>query len=98
MPSWFPSAHLPRCAAIRRKQGANIRISLRGLLFQKVHQAHKGIKTNYLGSVSHEIGKGVDVIKVKLAVAIIDDVLDAADFDLRLLHDPLNLLNTFIRR
>src|SRR4051812_47871782 len=97
MASWFPSAHLPRCAASRRKQEANIRIALRGLLFQKVHQAHKWIKANYLWSISHEIGKRIYVVKVKLAVAIIDDVLDAPDFNLRFLHDALDLLNDFVR-
>src|SRR5438270_3451159 len=97
MASWFPSARLPRCAASRRKQGANIRIALRGLLFQEVDQPYKWIKANYLGSVSHEIGKRVDVVKVKFAVAIIDDVLDATDFNLRLLHDALDLLNDFVR-
>src|SRR6478736_8794982 len=98
MASWFPSAHLPHSAASRRIQGANIRIALRSLLFQEVDQAHKRIKADYFQAVSHEIGKRVDVIKVKFAVTIIDDVLDAADFDVRFLHDALDLLNNFIRR
>src|SRR6478672_10073639 len=97
MANWFPFARLPRCGASRRTQGANIRIASRGLLFQKVHQPHKRIKANYLGSVSHEVGKRINVIKVKLAVAIIDDVLDAANFNLRFLHDSLDLLNNFVR-
>src|SRR6185312_12516206 len=97
MPNWFPSAHLQRYAANRQKQGANIRIALRGLLFQKIDQPDKRIKPDHFRSVSHEVGKRIDVVKVKLAVTIIDDVLDAAYFNLCLMHDALNLLNNFIR-
>src|SRR5216684_9105031 len=97
MPSWFPSAHLPHCAANRRKQGASIRIASRSLLFQKVDEPHKRIKAYDLRPVSNEVGKGVDVIEIKLAVTIIDDVLDTANFNLRLLHDALDLLNDLIR-
>src|SRR5882724_3096977 len=98
MPSWFPSAHLPHCAASRQKQGASIRIALRSLLFEKVHKPDKWIKPDYLRPVSNKVGKGVDVIEIKLAVTIIDDVLDAANFNLRLLHYAFDLLNDFVRR
>src|SRR5216684_4464465 len=96
MPSWFPSAHLPHCAANRRKQGASIRIASRSLLFQKVDEPHKRIKAYDLRPVSNEVGKGVDVIEIKLAVTIIDDVLDSANFNLRLLHDAFDLLNNVV--
>src|ERR1051326_9273642 len=93
MPSWFPSAHLPRCAASRRKQGASIRIALRSLLFQEINQPRKRIKANYLRPIRNKVGKRIDVIKVKLAVAIIDDVLNAANFNVGFLHNSLDLLN-----
>src|SRR6476469_3923940 len=98
MPSLFPSARLQHCAASRRKQEASIRIALRGLLFQEVNQPNKRVKADNLRPVSNEIRKRVDVVKIELAVAIIDDVLDAADFNLRFLHDALDLLNNFVRR
>src|SRR5258708_39200553 len=96
MPNWFPSAHLPHCAANRQKQGASIRIALRSLLFEKVHKPDKWIKPDYLGAVSNEVGKRVDVVEIEFAVAIIDDVLDAANFNLRLLHDAFDLLNNVV--
>src|SRR5882724_4915292 len=97
MPNWFPSAHLPHCAASRQKQGASIRIASRSLLFQKVDEPHKRIKAYDLRPVSNEVGKGVDVIEIKLAITVIDDVLDSANFNLRLLHDALDLLNDLVR-
>src|SRR5579859_5226953 len=98
MPSWFPFVHLQHSVASRRKQGASIRIALRSLLFQEVHQPNKRIKADYLWSISDEVGKRVDIVKIKLAVAIIDDVLNAANFNLRFLHDALDLLDNFVRR
>src|SRR6267142_812356 len=98
MASLFPSAHLPRYAASRRIQGANIRIALRSLLFQEVDQADKWVKADHFRAVSYEVGKRVDVIEVEFAIAIIDDVLDASDFNMRFLHDAFDLLDDFIRR
>src|SRR5207237_3188452 len=80
------------------KQGASIRIALRSLLFQKVDEPHKRIKADDLEAVGHKVGERVDIVKIKFAVAIVDDVLNAADFNPRLLHDALDLLNDLVRR
>src|SRR5262249_11525276 len=46
----------------------------------------------------YEIRKRVNVVKVELAVAIIDDVLNSSNLDVRFLHNALHLLNDLVRR
>ena len=59
------------------------RISAASFFAQKVDQPTKGSKPTTLRPVGHKIGKRVDVVKVELSIAIVDDVLDAAYFDVR---------------
>src|SRR3990172_3444512 len=62
-------------------------------LQDKVHQAGERIKTNHIRCVSHEVGKGVDVIEIALSISIVDQVLYAADFDVSFSGDALYLFN-----
>src|SRR5450432_1227092 len=82
--------HRQRCGAIPRKREASNRIALRGLPFQVVHEPDKGIEADDLGTVGDEVGESVDVIEVELAVAIVNDVLNAADFNIGGIHDALD--------
>src|SRR6476661_8543454 len=87
-----------RCATIHRKREASIRNALRGLLFQIVNQTYEGIEADDLGAVGDEVGEGINVIEVELAITVVNDVLDAADFDIGGLHDALDVVDGFVRR
>src|ERR1051326_1903847 len=95
---WAASARLQHFAASRRRQEASIRIALRSLLLEKVDELGKGIEADDLRAISDEIGKRIDVVKVEFAIAVIDDILDAADLNARGVHDAFHLLNDFVRR
>src|SRR5262249_6954508 len=68
------------------------------LLFQVVDQWNKRIETDDLGALGNKVGKGVDVVEVGLAVAIIDDVFHTAHFDPRGLHDAFHRTHNVVRR
>src|SRR5215472_15385193 len=48
--------------------------------------------------LSHEIGESVDVVEVETAIAVVDDVLDAANLDIGFVHDALHGVNDLVRR
>src|SRR5215510_3336631 len=48
------------------------------------------IEADHARCISHEVRKRIDVVIQQRAVAIVDDVLDSPDVDLRSLSDPLH--------
>src|SRR4029077_10836124 len=93
-----PSVRPPRFAASRRRLGANTRNALGPLLFllKVVDQSHVRIKAKNLQRVRNKIGKGINVVINNAAIAIVDDVFNAAHVDLRGTDDFFNCLNYFL--
>src|SRR4029077_7211007 len=93
-----PSVRLPRLAASRRRLGANTRTALGPLLFvlKVVNQPHVRIKANNLRRVRNKIGKGINVVINDAAIAIVDDVFNAARFDLCGTDDFFDGINYFL--
>src|SRR5947209_7078894 len=84
---WAACFRLRRCGAIPRRRGASIRIASGCLLLEVVGELDEGIEADDIDGVGDEVGEGVDVVVEKRAVAVVDDVLDAADVNAGLLHD-----------
>src|SRR6476659_7515173 len=93
-----PSVRLPRFAASRRRLGANTRNALGSLLFllKVVDQSHVRIKAKNLKRVRNKIGKGINVVINNAAIAIVDDVFNAANVDLGGTNDFFNCINYFL--
>jgi len=68
------------------------------LLLQVVHESRVRIKAENLRRVGNKIGKGIDIVINDGAIAIVDDVFNAAYFDLCSTDDFFNCLNYFLRR
>src|SRR5262249_36715800 len=55
------------------------------------------VKSNHARRIGHEIRKRVDVVIELAAVAVIDDIFNAADLNARPLHDALDIFNDLPR-
>src|SRR5271154_6103340 len=94
---WGASARRRHCAASHRIRGASNRNASAGFLEEVIHQAGEGIEADDARAVGDEIGEGVHVVVVELAVAIINDGFQAADFDLRGAEDFFGVRDYFLR-
>src|SRR6266404_6235872 len=95
-----PSARPPRFGASRRRLGANNHNALDPLrlALKVVDQPHVRIKAKNLRRVGNKIGKGIDVVINDGAIAIVDQVFNAAYFDLGGTDDFFNYANYFVWR
>src|SRR5688500_11368980 len=94
-----------RCAASRRRRGASSRTASdrtsgyeSGTLLQVVDQVLEGIESQDTLRVGHEVRERVDVVEVMPAVAIVAEVLDAADVAFRRAREALHLRDEVVRR
>src|SRR5215207_1400631 len=74
------------------------RLSTLHSLFEVVHQPHERVKANDPWCIGHEVRQCVDVVEVVATVAVVDEVLDAADVELHVPRDPLHLTDDLGRR
>src|SRR5215207_3599015 len=74
------------------------RLSTLHSLFEVVHQPHERIEPDDPWRIGHEVRQRVDVVEVVAAVAVVDEVLDAADVELHVPRDPLHLADDLGRR
>src|SRR5204862_1057647 len=94
----LPCARLRRCAATRRIPATNTRSASASLLDEEVSQARERLESDDPWRVGHEVGKSVDVVVVESAVARIERVLDAPDFNAAGACDLLDLPSHLRRR
>src|SRR4051794_9667229 len=64
-----------------------------GSPLQHVNQPLERVEADQGGGVGHEVGEGVDVVEVDLAVALALQVLDAANVDTAGLEDREHAVN-----
>src|SRR5205085_12305935 len=77
-------------------QEATIRSAISRLRFQELRQLDKWIEPDDSGAIGNKVGEGIDVIVVKLAIAVINDVFHAAYLDVGVPHDPLYRMNDLV--
>src|ERR1035437_9387153 len=105
----LPSSRPARCEASRRRRASSIRIawSARSGEFARhdararldvIHEPHERIESDHVLRVGHEVRQRVYVVVVRLAVAVVDQVLDAADVETDPFSNPLDTFNYFLRR
>src|ERR1700729_2796728 len=95
---WAASARRLHFAASRRTREASSRNPSARLLHQIIHQAREGIDADDARAVGNEVRERVDVVVVELTVAVVNDVFQAADFDLRGAEDLFGVRDYLLRR
>src|SRR6185436_20099503 len=86
----LPCLRLRRFSTNRRKPGASNRSASLNLLLQKINQPHMRIETDHARGISDKVRECIDVVKEQRSIAIVHDVLNSTDVDLRGTNDSLH--------
>src|SRR5215212_2333240 len=93
-----PCVRLRRSSASRRKPGASIRSASFRLLKKKVNESFVRVEADNVRRVRDEVRERVDVVVKNVAVAVVHDVLDAAEVEPRGRRDSFDSFYNFRRR